>query len=238
VGRTAFSEAYEDRPPFRSCTARTVGYSPLHLVFRGDRSDDVRAIAIFWCGSCMYGLAAQHDARARRRRRSRVSEPSSQPDFRIGQARCQLKRSRTVGSQSWRNTRFALGDGRWVHVHNQAASSGRTSTLTTSRDQLSFDAVNLVRVCCSRSFLKRFWTCLLFGQTRGTAPSLWSSGLGYVGGVPDPATKLENLALVSTTRPMVGFLLVDPVLEAGDPNQLNGYDYAGNDPATGSDPTG
>jgi len=28
------------------------------------------------------------------------------------------------------------------------------------------------------------------------------------------------------------------VLEAGDPNQLNGYDYAGNDPVTGSDPSG
>src|SRR5882724_10593886 len=34
------------------------------------------------------------------------------------------------------------------------------------------------------------------------------------------------------------FLSADPVLAADSPNQLGGYDYAGNDPVTGSDPTG
>ncbi|QUQ67855.1 RHS repeat domain-containing protein [Kutzneria sp. CA-103260] len=79
---------------------------------------------------------------------------------------------------------------------------------------------------------------LPFGQTRGTAPSLWPSGLGYVGGLPDPATQLENLGAREYNPANGRFLSVDPVLEAGDPNQLNGYDYAGNDPVTGSDPSG
>jgi hypothetical protein len=39
--------------------------------------------------------------------------------------------------------------------------------------------------------------------------------------------------------PQLGrFLSVDPVLELDDPTQLGGYDYAGNDPVTKSDPSG
>lgn len=34
------------------------------------------------------------------------------------------------------------------------------------------------------------------------------------------------------------FLSTDPVFEDNSPNQINGYDYAGNDPIAGSDPSG
>ena len=34
------------------------------------------------------------------------------------------------------------------------------------------------------------------------------------------------------------FLSPDPVFEAGDPNQMGGYTYAGDNPASGSDPNG
>ncbi|WP_152627093.1 RHS repeat domain-containing protein [Streptacidiphilus melanogenes] len=79
---------------------------------------------------------------------------------------------------------------------------------------------------------------LPFGGTRGTAPSSWPGDDGYVGGTPDPATNLENLG-AREYNPQTGrFLSVDPVFEATDPNQLGGYDYAGNDPTTGSDPSG
>ncbi|MFF7474453.1 hypothetical protein [Streptomyces sp. NPDC008092] len=37
---------------------------------------------------------------------------------------------------------------------------------------------------------------------------------------------------------MILFLSADPVLESTDPTQLAGYDYSGNNPTTGSDPTG
>ncbi|MBD0739401.1 RHS repeat-associated core domain-containing protein [Streptomyces sp. CBMA29] len=79
---------------------------------------------------------------------------------------------------------------------------------------------------------------LPFGQER-TAPSAWPGGDdGYVGGTPDPATGLENLGAREYDPSSGRFMSPDPVFEANDPTQLGGYDYAGNDPVTGSDPTG
>ena len=79
---------------------------------------------------------------------------------------------------------------------------------------------------------------LPFGRQRGTAPASWPGDDGYVGGTPDPATGLENLGAREYDPSSGRFLSPDPVLEPSDPTQLGGYDYAGNDPVTGSDPTG
>ena len=78
-----------------------------------------------------------------------------------------------------------------------------------------------------------------FGQTRGMAPATWPGGDdGYVGGTPDTATGLENLGAREYDPQSGRFISADPLLETTDPTQLGGYDYAGNDPVTGSDPTG
>ena len=79
---------------------------------------------------------------------------------------------------------------------------------------------------------------LPFGQTRGTAPTNWPGDKGYVGGTPDSATSLENLGAREYDPASGRFLSADPVFELTDPTQLTGYDYAGNDPVTNSDPTG
>lgn len=76
-----------------------------------------------------------------------------------------------------------------------------------------------------------------FGQPRGVA-SFWPGDLGYIGGTPDDATGLENLGAREYSPTTGRFISADPVLEPSDPNQLNGYDYAGNDPITNSDPSG
>jgi RHS repeat-associated protein len=78
---------------------------------------------------------------------------------------------------------------------------------------------------------------LPFGQIRGAAPA-WPGDSGYVGGVPDPSTNLENLG-AREYDPISGrFLSVDPVFETNDPRQMGGYSYAGNDPTTESDSSG
>ncbi|OIV39299.1 hypothetical protein BIV57_00135 [Mangrovactinospora gilvigrisea] len=78
-----------------------------------------------------------------------------------------------------------------------------------------------------------------FGQTRGQdASATWPGDKGYVGGTPDATTGLENLGDREYDPDTGRFLSADPVLEANDPNQLAGYDYAGNDPINQSDPTG
>jgi RHS repeat-associated protein len=78
-----------------------------------------------------------------------------------------------------------------------------------------------------------------FGEDRGTPPASWPGGDdGYVGGTPDSATGLENLGAREYDPTIGRFISADPVLETTDPTQLGGYDYAGNDPVTESDPTG
>lgn len=76
-----------------------------------------------------------------------------------------------------------------------------------------------------------------FGQAR-TTPDNWPGDTGYVGGTPDDTTGLENMGAREYDPQTGRFISPDPVLETSDPRQLNGYDYAANDPATGSDPTG
>ncbi|MBZ3917408.1 RHS repeat-associated core domain-containing protein [Streptomyces acidiscabies] len=79
---------------------------------------------------------------------------------------------------------------------------------------------------------------LPFGGTRGTAPTTWTGGKGYVGGTTDAATSLVNLGLREYDSQTGRFISRDPQLETTDPSQLTGYDYAANNPVTGSDPTG
>ncbi|MFC4033368.1 RHS repeat-associated core domain-containing protein [Streptomyces polygonati] len=79
---------------------------------------------------------------------------------------------------------------------------------------------------------------LPFGGTRGTVPAAWQGDKGYVGGTTDTTTSLVNLGIREYDPQTGRFISRDPQLETSDPSQLTGYDYAANDPVTGSDPTG
>ncbi|WP_354639564.1 RHS repeat domain-containing protein [Kitasatospora camelliae] len=77
-----------------------------------------------------------------------------------------------------------------------------------------------------------------YGNPRGPAPTSWADNHGYLGQPTDSTTGL-NLLGARQYDPSIGrFLSVDPVFEAGDPNQMGGYTYAGNNPTTKSDPSG
>ncbi|MFC4036691.1 RHS repeat-associated core domain-containing protein [Streptomyces polygonati] len=79
---------------------------------------------------------------------------------------------------------------------------------------------------------------LPFGQDRGGSATAWPGNRGFVGGTADPATNLENLGAREYDAVTGRFISEDNVFETMDTNQLSGYDYAGNDPVTLSDPTG
>nr|WSX77621.1 polymorphic toxin-type HINT domain-containing protein [Streptomyces sp. NBC_00899] len=77
-----------------------------------------------------------------------------------------------------------------------------------------------------------------FGQPRGTQPTVWAGDHGFVGGTADDATGLTNLG-AREYQPATGrFLSPDPILDAAQPQQWNGYSYADNDPVNLSDPAG
>ncbi|PWI43707.1 hypothetical protein CK485_16480 [Streptomyces sp. ICBB 8177] len=77
-----------------------------------------------------------------------------------------------------------------------------------------------------------------YGAPRGTQPSNWADNKGYLGKPSDPTTGLDLLGARQYDPNQGGFLTPDPILEAGDPNQMGGYTYAADNPTTGSDPTG
>ncbi|MEU1415589.1 RHS repeat-associated core domain-containing protein [Streptomyces sp. NPDC005731] len=80
-----------------------------------------------------------------------------------------------------------------------------------------------------------------YGNPRGAKPTTWvasDENHGYLGKPTDTTTGLDLLG-ARNYDPAVGrFLTPDPVFEAGDRNQMGGYAYAGDNPASGSDPSG
>jgi RHS repeat-associated protein len=65
----------------------------------------------------------------------------------------------------------------------------------------------------------------------------WPTIHGFVNGITDP-TGLTHLGAREYDPTTGRFISPDPLLETGDPQQLGGYTYAGNNPTTTSDPTG
>jgi RHS repeat-associated protein len=77
-----------------------------------------------------------------------------------------------------------------------------------------------------------------FGAPRGTAPASWPSERGFVGGTGDVSTGLTHLGAREYDPATGRFISVDPVMDSSDPQQLQGYSYANNNPITFTDPTG
>ncbi|MFC5005353.1 polymorphic toxin-type HINT domain-containing protein [Dactylosporangium cerinum] len=75
-----------------------------------------------------------------------------------------------------------------------------------------------------------------FGNPRGTDPA-WPNPHGFVGGTRD-ATGLTHLG-AREYEPTTGrFISDDSITDLADPQQINGYVYAANNPTTSSDPSG
>ncbi|MFF4831684.1 RHS repeat-associated core domain-containing protein [Streptomyces sp. NPDC001315] len=77
-----------------------------------------------------------------------------------------------------------------------------------------------------------------FGEERGTAATAWPGTKGFVGGTDDTTTGLTHLGAREYDESTGRFLSVDPVMNPTNPQQINGYNYADNNPTTASDPTG
>jgi RHS repeat-associated protein len=75
-----------------------------------------------------------------------------------------------------------------------------------------------------------------FGNPRGTQPT-WPGSHGFVGGIQQ-GTGLTHVGAREYDPTQGRFISVDPQLKPDDPQQLNAYSYASNNPTTMSDPTG
>jgi RHS repeat-associated protein len=87
------------------------------------------------------------------------------------------------------------------------------------------------------TFTKRYTTP--FGADRGKAQyGPWPDDKGFLGKTRDATTGLTHIDAREYDPTIGQFISVDPLLEAGKPQTLNGYSYAANNPITYSDPTG
>jgi RHS repeat-associated protein len=77
-----------------------------------------------------------------------------------------------------------------------------------------------------------------FGNPRGTQPAIWPDEKGFVGGTLDASTGLTHLGAREYDPAAGRFISVDPILDPADPQQMNAYAYANNNPTSMSDPDG
>lgn len=77
-----------------------------------------------------------------------------------------------------------------------------------------------------------------FGSVRGAAPAAWPSQQGFVGGTMDADTGLTQLGERAYDPSTGKFISTDPEIDFTEPQQMNAYAYANNNPTTYSDPDG
>ncbi|MFC1431620.1 polymorphic toxin-type HINT domain-containing protein [Streptacidiphilus sp. N1-3] len=76
-----------------------------------------------------------------------------------------------------------------------------------------------------------------YGAPRGTLTS-WVDNRGFLDKPNDSSTGLTSVGARQYDPLSGNFISLDPMFEATSTQQLNGYDYAGSNPVTHSDPTG
>ncbi|GIE36714.1 type IV secretion protein Rhs [Actinoplanes italicus] len=75
-----------------------------------------------------------------------------------------------------------------------------------------------------------------FGASRGPNVT-WANTKGFVGGTEDP-TGLIHIGAREYDSALGRFISVDPVMDSSNPQSMNGYAYAGNNPIVNADPSG
>lgn len=77
-----------------------------------------------------------------------------------------------------------------------------------------------------------------FGDSRDAQPVAWTGTRGFVGGTTDSAADLTTVGARQYDAGLGRFLSADPVFSSDDPQAMNDYAYADNNPVTMADPSG
>jgi RHS repeat-associated protein len=137
-----------------------------------------------------------------------------------------------VSAKTWTGLRNITGpDGTTV----TRSSTGTVSYQVANPQGTATTAIDASTLAVTRRYYDPY------GNTRGTKPTTWVSAdenHGYLGKPTDATTGLDLLGARNYDPTQGRFLTPDPLFEAGDPNQMGGYTYAGDNPASTSDPSG
>ncbi|MEU8586895.1 polymorphic toxin-type HINT domain-containing protein [Streptomyces sp. NPDC048664] len=139
---------------------------------------------------------------------------------------------RTNGT-TWAQRYYTAG-GMTAAMRSNESGTDKLTYLTTDHHGTSTLTVN---PDTTQTFTKRSTTP--FGADRGKPLNgPWPDDKGFLGKTRDTTTGLTHIGAREYDTTTGQFLSVDPVLDTSDAQSLNGYSYADNNPASGSDPTG
>ncbi|POX39680.1 ricin-type beta-trefoil lectin domain protein, partial [Streptomyces sp. Ru72] len=137
-----------------------------------------------------------------------------------------------VSAKTWTGLRYYSGP------HGTTITRSSTGTVSYQVANLQGTATTAIDAS-SLAVTRRYYDP--YGNPRGTKPTTWvaaDENHGFLGKPTDATTGLDLLGARNYDPALGRFLTPDPIFEAGDPNQMGGYAYAGDNPASGSDPTG
>ncbi|WP_078532381.1 RHS repeat-associated core domain-containing protein [Streptomyces hokutonensis] len=134
--------------------------------------------------------------------------------------------------KKWADRYYGLGEST---VALRSTQSGSAQLCWLAGDKQGTNSV-AITADATQTLTKRYTT--VFGESRTGGRGTWPDDKGFLGQPSDGGTGLTHLG-AREYDPVIGqFLSVDPVLQAEIPQSLNGYSYAGQNPATYADPAG
>ncbi|NLT54280.1 MAG: RHS repeat-associated core domain-containing protein [Actinomycetales bacterium] len=117
----------------------------------------------------------------------------------------------------------------------RTATSGTTGTKLTWLAGDRHGTASVMIDATTQAVTKRY--SLPFGGPRGTKVT-WVDDKGFLGKPMDAASALTHVGAREYDPKIGRFLSVDPILDIGKTQSLNGYSYAEHNPGTFADPTG
>jgi RHS repeat-associated protein len=129
-----------------------------------------------------------------------------------------------------------------ISVNRYYTHAGRTVAMRTGLAKVNYlfadqhgthqVAVNPANWVVTRRYLDPY------GNPLGTATGWVDPNHGFLGKPQSATTGLTDIGARKYDPKLGRFISVDPLLTPGDPTQLNGYQYGGNNPVNRADPTG
>ena len=111
------------------------------------------------------------------------------------------------------------------------SSSGTDSYEIDNQQGTAVEDIQVTTLAITRRYFDPW------GQKVGTPPA-WPDNNAFLGEPQDPNTGLVVLGARDYDPVTGSFISLDPLFEAGSPQQMGGYAYAADNPATNTDPTG
>ncbi len=133
---------------------------------------------------------------------------------------------------TWAQRHYSSGD-LTVAVRSSESGSNELSYLVTDPHGTAGLAIDATDQAFSRRYMTPFGAPR--GSTTGTA---WPDDKGFLGKTTDTGTGLTHVGARQYDPEIGQFISVDPLLQTGVGQTLNGYSYAVQNPATVADPSG